>query len=71
MSSPGERSQLTSTNSVVPTRREQLKAERRSQLMDAGARLIAERGFLGVRLDDLGAAVGISGPAVYRLFPNK
>ncbi|MEU8896505.1 TetR/AcrR family transcriptional regulator [Nocardia sp. NPDC048505] len=56
---------------VVPTRREQLKAQRRGQLLEAGARLIAERGFLGVRLDDLGAAVGISGPAVYRHFPNK
>ncbi|WP_143860747.1 TetR/AcrR family transcriptional regulator, partial [Nocardia cerradoensis] len=27
--------------------------------------------FPGVRLDDLGAAVGISGPAVYRHFPSK
>ncbi|MEU7215228.1 SACE_7040 family transcriptional regulator [Nocardia iowensis] len=53
------------------TRREQLKAQRRQQLLDAGARLIADRGFLGMRLDDLGAAVGISGPAVYRHFPNK
>ena len=53
------------------TRREQLKADRREQLIKAGARLIAERGFLGVRLEDLGAAAGISGPAVYRHFPNK
>ncbi|MFC4125866.1 SACE_7040 family transcriptional regulator [Nocardia rhizosphaerae] len=53
------------------TRREALKAQRREQLLDAGARLIADRGFLGVRLDDLGAAVGISGPAVYRHFANK
>ncbi|MEV6070416.1 TetR/AcrR family transcriptional regulator [Nocardia sp. NPDC052001] len=53
------------------TRREQLKAQRRAQLLDAGARLIADRGFLGMRLDDLGAAAGISGPAVYRHFPNK
>ncbi|MFF2555619.1 TetR/AcrR family transcriptional regulator [Nocardia sp. NPDC058058] len=57
---------------AVPlTRREQLKAQRREQLLDAGARLIADRGFLGMRLDDLGAAAGISGPAVYRHFPNK
>ncbi|MBF6137845.1 TetR/AcrR family transcriptional regulator [Nocardia otitidiscaviarum] len=53
------------------TRREQLKAQRRQQLLEAGARLIADRGFLGMRLDDLGAAAGISGPAVYRHFPNK
>lgn len=53
------------------TRREQMKADRRRQLLDAAARLIAERGFLGVRLEDLGSAAGISGPAVYRHFPNK
>ncbi|WP_374111123.1 TetR/AcrR family transcriptional regulator [Nocardia sp. JCM 34519.1] len=62
---------MTSIDPVAPTRREQMKAQRRRQLLDAGARLIAERGFLGMRLDDLGAAAGISGPAVYRHFPNK
>ncbi|MFE7800758.1 TetR/AcrR family transcriptional regulator [Nocardia sp. NPDC057440] len=62
---------MTSLEPVALTRREQLKAQRRAQLKEAGARLIAERGFLGMRLDDLGAAVGISGPAVYRHFPNK
>ncbi|MBF6412299.1 SACE_7040 family transcriptional regulator [Nocardia cyriacigeorgica] len=62
---------MTGTETGTLTRREQQKAERRRQLLDAGARLIADRGFLGMRLDDLGAAVGISGPAVYRHFPNK
>jgi AcrR family transcriptional regulator len=62
---------MTSSDPVAPTRREQLKAQRRRQLLEAGARLIADRGFPGVRLDDLGAAAGISGPAVYRHFPNK
>ncbi|MGW8936702.1 TetR/AcrR family transcriptional regulator [Gordonia terrae] len=33
--------------------------------------MFAERGFTAVRLDDLGAAVGISGPALYRHFQNK
>ncbi|MFI6398254.1 TetR/AcrR family transcriptional regulator [Rhodococcus coprophilus] len=55
----------------APTRRSRAKAERRAQLLRSAARLIAERGFAGVRLEDLGAAVGISGPAVYRHFPNK
>jgi AcrR family transcriptional regulator len=32
---------------------------------------VAERGFLAVRLEDIGAAAGISGPAIYRHFPNK
>ncbi|MGW0183986.1 SACE_7040 family transcriptional regulator [Nocardia sp. NPDC003345] len=62
---------MTSADSATPTRREQLKQQRRDQLLAAGARLIAERGYLGTRLDDLGAAVGISGPAVYRHFPSK
>lgn len=59
------------TETNAPTRREQMKAERRRRLLHAGAKLIAERGFHGVRLEDLGAAAGISGPAVYRHFPNK
>lgn len=53
------------------TVREQRKAERRQQLLGAAASLFAERGFTSVRLEDLGAAVGVSGPAVYRHFPNK
>ena len=62
---------MTSEQVAAPTRRDQMKADRRRQLLDAAARLIAERGFVRVRLEDLGAAVGISGPAVYRHFPNK
>src|SRR5260370_16032052 len=53
------------------TRRSARKAGRRRQLLRAAAALIAERGFAGVRLEDLGAAAGISGPAVYRHFPGK
>lgn len=60
-----------STETVALTRREQMKADRRRQLLVAAGTLIAERGFMGVRLEDLGAAAGISGPAVYRHFPNK
>lgn len=53
------------------TSRERGKAQRRAQILDAAAGLIAERGLAGVRLEDLGKAVGISGPAVYRHFANK
>lgn len=53
------------------TWRSRQKAERSRQLLHAAARLIAERGYLGVRLEDLGSAVGISGPAIYRHFPSK
>src|ERR1700744_5631017 len=55
----------------TPNRRSQLKPDRRLQLLSAAERLFAERGFLGVRLEDIGAAAGVSGPAIYRHFPNK
>ncbi len=53
------------------TQRSRRKAERRQQLLDASARLFADRGFHSVSIEDLGATVGISGPAVYRHFPSK
>src|SRR3954471_14824092 len=53
------------------TRRSRAKSDRRSQLIAAAERLVAERGYLAVRLEDIGAAAGVSGPAIYRHFPNK
>src|SRR3984957_13281103 len=55
----------------APNRRSQLKSDHRLQLLAAAERLFAERGFLAVRLEDIGAAAGVSGPAIYRHFPNK
>jgi AcrR family transcriptional regulator len=54
-----------------PNRRSRRKSDRRLQLLSAAERLFAERGFLAVRLEDIGAAAGVSGPAIYRHFPNK
>lgn len=56
---------------AATTRRSRAKSDRRSQLIAAAERLVAERGYLAVRLEDIGAAVGVSGPAIYRHFPNK
>lgn len=53
------------------TARTQAKAERRSVLLRSAATLFAQRGFNGVSIEDLGAAAGVSGPAVYRHFPGK
>ena len=58
-------------SAAAATRRSRAKSDRRSQLIAAAERLVAERGFLAVRLEDIGAAVGVSGPAIYRHFPNK
>jgi len=55
----------------MTTPRSLAKADRRSALLDAAASLFAERGFTRVSLEDLGTAVGVSGPAVYRHFEGK
>lgn len=47
----------------MPTRREQILA--------AAAELFARHGFHGVGIDEIGAAVGVSGPALYRHFRSK
>ncbi|MCT2591072.1 TetR/AcrR family transcriptional regulator [Streptomyces sp. N2-109] len=52
-----------SLETAAPTRREQILRE--------AARLFAERGFHGVGVDEIGAAVGISGPGLYRHFAGK
>lgn len=59
------------SKAAADTRRRQAKSDRRSQLIAAAERLVAEKGYLAVRLEDIGAAVGVSGPAIYRHFPNK
>ncbi|MDR7160282.1 AcrR family transcriptional regulator [Arthrobacter sp. BE255] len=53
------------------TQRSQAKELRRQALLAAAASLFAKNGFNRVSLEDLGAAAGVSGPAVYRHFPGK
>ncbi|MEU8568856.1 TetR/AcrR family transcriptional regulator [Streptomyces pathocidini] len=54
------------TNAARPPGR-----NRRDQILREAARLFAERGFHGVGVDEIGAAVGISGPGLYRHFAGK
>jgi len=56
---------------AVRTWRSTQKAQTRQRYLDAAARLFADRGFHAVSIDDLGAAVGVSGPAFYRHFSGK
>ena len=44
---------------------------RRDEILETAAELFARRGFHGVSVADLGAACGISGPALYKHFPSK
>src|SRR6478752_8181151 len=72
---PSQTAQLPSTQAAPPqaasTQRSQAKANRRQALLSAAAALFALEGFNRVSLEDLGAAAGVSGPAVYRHFAGK
>ena len=46
-------------------------ALRRKEILVAAAGLFARHGFHGVSIDDIGSAVGMSGPGIYRHFPGK
>lgn len=59
------------TSPATATERSRQKADRREAILAAAATLFAQRGYAGVTIEDLGAAVGVSGPAVYRHFPGK
>ncbi|MBS1674269.1 MAG: TetR/AcrR family transcriptional regulator [Actinobacteria bacterium] len=55
----------------MTTARAQGKARTRQRFLDAAAQLFADRGFHAVSIGELGTAVGLSGPALYRHFPSK
>ena len=59
------------TDGSVRTPRVRAKADRQAALLREAARLFAARGFDGVSLEDLGASVGVTGPAIYRHFSSK
>jgi AcrR family transcriptional regulator len=46
-------------------------AARREAILTAAAQLFAERGYAAVGMDDIGAAAGVTGPAIYRHFGAK
>jgi AcrR family transcriptional regulator len=66
---PAPQDQGTTPNRA--TQRSRAKETRRQALLSAAASLFAADGFNRVSLEDLGAAAGVSGPAVYRHFPGK
>jgi len=46
-------------------------AARREAIVAAAAELFAENGYAAVGMDDIGAAAGVTGPAIYRHFEAK
>src|SRR3989442_9725246 len=47
------------------------KAETRTLLLEAGLKLVAERGVEASTLDEVAAAAGFTKGAIYRQFPSK
>lgn len=58
-------------SSAVTTGREARSRERRQRLLDATRELLRQDGWHNVAISDIGAAAGITGPAVYRHFRSK
>ncbi len=54
------------TTSAAPRR-----GSRQAEFLQVAAELFAERGYGGTSVDDLGARLGVSGPAVYWHFASK
>ncbi|KAA8884886.1 TetR/AcrR family transcriptional regulator [Nocardia colli] len=55
----------------MSTRRRLSPDERRRVLLEAGARLFAERAYDAVLMEDVAAAAGVSRALLYRHFPSK
>lgn len=58
------------TDTAAPAVRRRPK-NRKAQIATVAAEAFSERGYHGVSIDEIATAVGISGPALYRHFPNK
>ena len=67
----GKRQAAASEPVKRPTQTRRRTAVRRLELINAAARLFASRSYYAVTVDDLGEALGLSGPALYRHFPSK
>ena len=47
------------------------RGERRERILASATSLFEENGFHGAGIDDIAAAAGVTGPAIYRHFKNK
>jgi AcrR family transcriptional regulator len=54
-----------------PVRTRLRSSARRKELIAVAANLFASRGYYPVTVDDIGEAVGLTGPALYRHFSSK
>jgi AcrR family transcriptional regulator len=57
--------------SDAPSRREQLKEERRRQILEAALRVFGEKGFHTANVSDVAAEAGVSQGTIYWYFDSK
>jgi AcrR family transcriptional regulator len=62
---------VTTKQALDPPAPAKRPRNRKAQIALAAAELFCERGYHGVGIDEIAESVGITGPAVYRHFPNK
>ena len=62
---------MSKKSSQPPARTRLRSSARREELIGAAANLFGSRGYYPVTVDDIGDAVGLTGPALYRHFPSK
>ena len=62
---------MSSSGSPRPSPRTGGGVSRRDAMLDAAAKLFSTRGYVDTGIDDIGEAVGVTGPAVYRHFESK
>lgn len=48
-----------------------VRQDRRKMILDSAVDLFVGHGFHGAGMDDIAAAAGVTGPAIYRHFPSK
>jgi AcrR family transcriptional regulator len=56
---------------VAPSQAAPKRRSRRDEILEIAVRMFAERGYYGVSMDDIGAAAGVTGPALYHHFAGK
>ncbi len=59
------------TTTGAPPKPRQRPKDRREQIIKAAAESFSEQGYFATGVDQIAGQVGISGPALYRHFPNK
>jgi AcrR family transcriptional regulator len=58
-------------NDAATTRVAGRRRSRKAEILDVAVGLFATRGYHGVSMDDIGAAAGVTGPALYHHFAGK